>query len=236
MSYKRISRARKRELDAPDEFVTVSSQIVKYASENAKQLMVGAATVIVLIILLSGLKYYSMQTEKKAGALLGQAMEKLEKGTAEDKNPQALYADLKPVFERLMEEYPGKHAAKTGRLIYASLCMKANAYAPAVMAYTEALKDYKNDSFYTHQIQKSLACAYEEQKKYEEAIAEMETLLAAPQVQMKGEVLLQLGRLYAATGQKDKEAENLKKIVAEFPNSTYAGVAREKLRIANSIN
>ena len=227
-SYKRISRSRKRELEEPDEFITVSSQIVKYLSEHSKQIIYGAVAVVVLVLGFSGLKYYSMQTEKAAQTLLDQTLEKYD-AAQKDTTHSKLYQDLKPDFESFLEKYSGKNASKIARLIYADICFNAQDFETAANLYNRSLKDYKGQPFYSNLVRKNLAYAYESQKKYEDAISQLETVIESEDVKMKDEILFNMGRLYGLMDQKDKEKESLKKIMAEFPNSNYSEIAKESL-------
>ena len=231
-TYKRISRSRKRELEEPDEFITVSSRIVTYVSENSKRLMYGAIAVVVLILAFSGMKYYSIQTEKAAQALLEQTLEKYNIAR-KDATSKKLYQDLKPDFEQFFDTYPGKNASKIARFIYADICFNAGEYETAADLYARSLKDYKGAPFYANLARKNLAYAYEAQKKYEDAITLMEKVSEQEGVKMKDEALFNLGRLYALNGQKEQESMSLKKVLAEFPNSRYANIAKEQLAQEN---
>ena len=228
MAYQRISRSRKRELEEPDEFITVSSQVVRYISENTRQIIMGVIAAIVLVVVFSGLAYYSAQSEKAAQELLAKSIEKYA-DMGKEAAPEKIYQDLKPELESLLEKYPGKNAAKVARLIYAELCFNAEDYETAEKLYTRALKDYKGQPFYGNLVRKNLAYTFEAKKNYKAAINQMEGVLAQEEVKMKDEVLFNLGRLYAENDQKDREAESLKKLIAEFPNSDYTGIAKERL-------
>ena len=98
MAQERISRSRKRELEEPDEFITLSSRIAGFASAHAKQVITGFIIVLVMVIAFSGLRYYSIQTEKKAESKLEKILTELEKAR-ENKNPEEVFKALKPEFE-----------------------------------------------------------------------------------------------------------------------------------------
>jgi tetratricopeptide (TPR) repeat protein len=228
MAYERISRSRKRELEAPDEFITVSSRMVQFIAAYKKQMGLAMGVAILLVLVFAGLYYHSGRTEKVAMALLETGMKKYGNMDAEASSKK-VFLDVKPDFEAILEKYPGKNAAKIARLIYADLAFDAGEFDTAINLYTRAVKDFKKQPFYGQTAQTNLAYAHEAKEDYAGAINLLEALAAQPKMTQKDSILFDLGRMYAKNNQKDKEAQSYQRIVAEFPNSPYADMAKEKI-------
>ena len=74
MAQKRISRARKRDLEQPDEFLTLTARLLEKSRAYWKPL---SACGVILFVILAGVLvagYFSDQAEEKAFVLLNQAM------------------------------------------------------------------------------------------------------------------------------------------------------------------
>jgi predicted negative regulator of RcsB-dependent stress response len=229
MAQERISRSRKRELEQPDEFITLSSRIAGFASAHGKQVTTGLVVILVLVVAISGFRYYSIQTEKKAGVKLEKILAELEKAR-EDKKPEDVFKSLKPEFEGMMADFPRKKATKAARLFYAALAFQAKDSDTALKGYEQSLKDYEDEPFYKNLVLKNLASIYEEKKNYEMAVLHLERALKEPDPEMKDEILFNLARLHGASNMKDREIEDYKKIIAEFPDSEYAKISATKLK------
>ena len=228
MANQRISRSRKRELEQPDEFISLTGKFIRFISENSKT--VAAALIIVLLgaAIYSGLHYNSIRTEKKAGLKLDEIVDKIEKDRA-GSPPDEIYKSLKPEFETLFQQYPGKKATVVAEVMLADIAFKAGDLDTAETLYSRALKEMDEQDFYRNQVLKNLSFIFEQKKNYPEAINRLEIVLKTSAPEMKDEVLFNLAGFYAANQQKDKEAESYKKIIAEFPDSEYAKMAKAKL-------
>ncbi|MBA3029994.1 MAG: tetratricopeptide repeat protein [Proteobacteria bacterium] len=229
MAQERISRSRKRELEEPDEFITLSSRIAGFASAHAKQVITGFIIVLVMVIAFSGLRYYSIQTEKKAEIKLEKILMELEKAR-ENKNPEEVFKALKPEFENMMVVFPRKKASKAARLLFAGLAFQAEDSSMALKLYEQSLKDYEDEPFFKNLVLKNLANIFEQEKDYAKAISHLEMILNSQNPEMKDEVLFHLARLHGANNMKDQEMDDYKKIIAEFPDSEYAKIANTKIQ------
>lgn len=228
MANKRISRSRKRELAEPDQFLTFSSRLLRFFAENKPKVISAAATFAALIVVLSGLRYYFVQTEKKAFASLDKVMEKY-LASLENNDGAKAYAEVKKDFEIIIEKYSGNKAGKIAKVEFANACFSAGEFDQAVDMYKQSLKNFENDAYYRLLILNGLAYAYEQEKDYSNAIKYLEMIKSDKNLETKDDVLFNLGRLYAVNNDHSKELENFKKIISEFPDSIYIDIVKEKV-------
>jgi tetratricopeptide (TPR) repeat protein len=229
MAKERISRSRKRELEEPDEFITLSSRIIGYATTHSKQFVMGLILVLVITLVLSGLRYYSIQTEKKAAGKLEKILAELEK-SREVKKTEEVFKTLRPQFESMMADFPRKDATKAARLFFANLAFRAEDFSTALELYEQARKDYEEEPFYRNLVLKNLSTIFEQKKDYAKAINYIELVLQSPESDMKDETLFNLARLHEKNKMHDKAAEDYRKIIAEFPDSEYTKISRTKIQ------
>jgi tetratricopeptide (TPR) repeat protein len=228
MTNKRISRSRKRELAAPDEFLTFSGKLIKFFVENKTKIIASGATFLALILVLSGFRYYSVQTEKKAFALLDGAMGKYRK-SMENKDPAKAYGEVKKDFEAILEKYSGNRGGKIAKVEFADICFSAGEFDRAIEMYKQSLQHFEKYPYYRFLILNGLAYAYEQKKDYSNAIKYFEILKTEQDKEPNDDVLFNLSRLYAANNDHAKEKEYYKKIISDFPDSIYIDIAKEKV-------
>ncbi len=224
---KRISRSRKRELEAPDEFLTFSGRLLKFATENRRKIGTGVAVLLALIFIGSGLRYYSFYTEKKAFEMLDKGIKNTEAARKEG-DPVKVYQAASADFKNILDTYPEKKAAKIARVMFADIAYAAGEYDVAISLYKKAIEDFKGDTVYRHLILTDLAYACEQKKDYENAFKYMKMIETDSDPELKDEVLFNLGRLHSKINPSEKENEYYKKILEAYPKSVYADMAREK--------
>jgi tetratricopeptide (TPR) repeat protein len=228
MSNKRISRSRKRELETPDEFITFTGKLLQAAAENRQKIIGAGCAVLMAILVIAGLRYYSIQTEQKAFELFQTGLEKIEKAGA-SKGNAAVQAEIRSVFESVVNKYPRKKAGKIARILLADITCDAGEYDSAISLYERSLKDFDKDPFYRTIILNGLAHACEQSGDNENAIKYMETVNEGQDLGFKDEALYNLGRMASKTGRKELEIEYYQQILKSHPDSVYADMVREKV-------
>lgn len=228
MPNKRVSRSRKRELDQPDEFITLTSRFLKYTAENSKKILVGAGVVLALILIFSGLHYYTLQTEKKAYALFEKALKNYEI-MLETEDPKTIYDEAKSEFLLILDTFSNTKAGKIALVTFADISYKAEEYDVAIDLYFEALKHFGENPFYRQIVLTNLAYSYEQKKDFKNAIKHMEMINNDQNMGMEDDALYHLGRLYSANHQNDKKSELFRKIIEEYPDSIHTVMIKEEI-------
>lgn len=219
----KVSLARKKELNEPDEFITASSKAVQYMVDN-KALVISIIGVFVFVVLsIAAYLFYSDITEKKAFAMFASDMnwygESAEKKSLEE---------IKNRSDIFLKKYSGTVAGQLAMAKYASVYYAEGDYNGAVDLYKKLLKDVRGNAPFKNMVLSALGYSYESLNKYDQAIDAFEQIADSKNDAKKDEALFHLGILYQKIGEKGKSIDAFARIVSEFRNSVYYDVAKEK--------
>lgn len=221
-------KTRKELLKEPDEFMTLTGKVIGFAVDHKTQLTYGLGIILALVIIVSGVRFFSIRAEKKAAAMLDQSLMEYNSLKAQ-KSPDEIYSAVAGSFQNILQKYSGKDSGKVARLIYANICYDAGQYKQAIELYRLSLKDFENHPMIHSQILSSLGYAHEQQKEYPAAVGYFEKISAAPEQILRDEALYHLGRLYDKLGQAEKSKEAYQKILSDHPDFIYIDIARERI-------
>ena len=129
----------------------------------------------------------------------------------------------------LSEKYSGTRGGKLAGVIYANICYNIGDFDRAIQLYKSALKDFEDDVSLKDFVLIGLAYSYEGKKDYPAAIKFFEDIVSSPDAIMKEEALFGLGRIYAEAGSPDKSLKSYKQIIADYSDSIYYKLAKEKI-------
>jgi TolA-binding protein len=134
-----------------------------------------------------------------------------------------------PRFLEAANANPGSDAGVTARFYAAGILAGLGRYGEAEAEYKQVV-DKAGSSIYGRTARLGLAEAQVAQGKYDQAIAIYTELSRdkASTLPLDG-ILLHLGRAYARAGKKDEAARTFRRVVDEFPQSSYAADARREL-------
>ena len=225
---KKQKKTRKELLKEPDEFMTITGKVIGFAVDHKTQLTYGLGIILALVIIVSGVRFFSIRAEKKASAMLDQSMMEYN-GLKSQKSPDEIYSAVSGGFENILQKYSSKNSGKLARLMYANICYDAGQYKQAIDLYRAALKDFKNHPLIHSQILSSLGYAYEQQKDYSTAVGYFEKISVASGQALRDEALFHMGRLYDKLGQPEKSKQAYQKIVSDHPDFIYIDMVKEQI-------
>ena len=225
---KKIKKTRKELLKEPDEFMTISGKFIGFIVEYKNQVTYALGIIVALALIFSGYRFFSIRSENKASALLGQGLAKYEK-LKNDKQPIKAYDQVSADFQLVLDKYGSKQNGKIARLTYANICYDAGKYEQAIELYKRSLKDFEKYPTIHNQVVGSLGYAYEQQADYAGAVSYFEQLTSAPETIMRGEALYNLGWLYDKLGQTEKSKEAYNKIISDHQDFIYIDLVKERM-------
>jgi tetratricopeptide (TPR) repeat protein len=225
MAKKRVTR--KQLLKEPDEFITLSGRILQWSRQHTKQLVTSGIVLFVLIAAVSAFSYYDKSQEKTAAALLGEGLAKMRQQVSGENRMQALSA-AEPEIQRLVDEYGGQPAGRLGRIVLGHIHLSQKESQEALVQYHKALEDYRDDPSLTNVIYNGLSAASELKGEDQAAIGYSEKIVAGNSSVLKDVALYRLARLYQKTGETEKSAKAFEQLYTDFPESTYAAIAKER--------
>lgn len=226
---KKRKKTRKELLKEPDEFITVSSKIIGFASEHKSLITYSVAIILSLAVIISGVRFFSIRAENRAAALLDNSLTKYESLKNEKKIPEELYQSVSPDFQFILEKYGGKDSGKIARLTFANICYNAGKYKQAIDLYQTSLEDFKKHPLVRDQVVGNLGYAWEQLKDYATAAGYFEKLTSAPEPNMRAEALYHLGWLYDKLGQTEKSRAAFNEILSEHQDFIYLDLVKERM-------
>lgn len=218
MAKNRVSR---KSLKEPDEFITFSTRLIQQIILYKTKIAVAIGVLVGVVILISGVSYFSEQAENRGSLSLARVMDHYDTLVKTD-GPEKACAAVQGDFEALLSEYSGKNCGRFARLAFANISYRAGKYDQAVELFSRAVVDFNDVPLMKNIATCALAYALEEKKDYEKAAGYFETLAADPDVIMGDEALFALGRMYGLLEKTDKRVEAWGKLIDNHPNSIYA--------------
>jgi len=235
-------KAQERHHLKQNEFAMTTARLASaFAAHRDRFLMVGGA-VVLLVVLVGGYLYIEKQTDDQASALFGSALSieqaaivpaptvpgaTQQAGTyaTEQARSEAAIA----AFQRVIDAYPNHSMGMAARYHRASVLLALGRPADAERAYAE-VSAQAGSSIYGATAKLGQAQALAAQSKFDEAVKVLTDLSGQRDsaLPMDG-VLMELARVCQKAGKTQDARAAFKRVVDEFPQSGYAGEARQQL-------
>lgn len=228
MAQKRISRARKRDLEEPDKLTAFLHEIVAFTSKYKIHLLSVLGIIVAVIVVVAGVFYFTNKAENTAFSLLSHGLNKYQT-VASNSGFEKAYLEVADDFKLILQKYSGRKGAKIAGFMFANICYSAGRYDEAIGLYTQSLKDFGDNPFLKNLILDSLGYAYEAQVDYKTAAKYYEMVASAPGYSMQDEALFNLAGVYAEMGEYDQRRTAFKKIMSEHKDSIYLKIVEETL-------
>ena len=227
MAKKRVTR--KELLKKDDEFISISSRVLRYVAAHGKQIQYLFLTVAIIIAIVIGIGLYFRHLNKKALAAYNLAYKNL----VSDFSPEI----AKDSIERSVEELD-KLIGKYGWTKISTLAIPQLAYLrfdqgnydEAISLYQTYLKRDKSGSIYCSMAHFGLAAAYEAKGEHQSAINHLKEIVDDENSFLREEALFSLGRVYALSGHPEMSRETFEDFVNEFKESPLLPLAKAHLK------
>ncbi len=213
----------RKSLKEPDEFITLSSRLLIQAMAHKKQIIVATTGFIGVALVVLFFHYFS---EKAANRSLLQLSHAMAKYTGSD--TLAELDDVKDELLGIAENYGRYSGGKFARLELANLYFKGGEFKAAVDLYRQSVNDFKGYPLVEILAKSGLGYALEATGESEEATKWFESIAANSDDIMADEALFALNRLYATTGDGEKQTATLGQLIDQYPDSFYIKLAKEK--------
>lgn len=223
----KISLARKKELNEPDEFINISNQFVQLIRENKEKTFGIIAAIVLIVAGITGYIFYSDYFAQKAFTALANDMAWYE-GDAE-KNTTKSLKEIKTRSQAFFKKYSGTVAGTLARAKYAGIYYAEGDYTSAIDLYKRLSKDLKADKALKNMALSGLAYSYEALKQYDDAVKTFEEIVNSENALKKDDALFHLGLIHELQGNREKSREAFEKIVSYHTDSIYIEIAKEKI-------
>lgn len=219
---------RKQLLKEPDQFITFSGKLIAFGRTHLKTILIGTGSILALLLILATVRQISDRNESIASERVEKAVAKYS-AALQDTDPKTAYGRVKTDFNDLFDNYGSKNAVKIARIIYGDISFNAGDADTAIAMYTHALDDFSQSPALKNIVLSGLGHAYVLKNEYPQSIRHFETISADEEPTMKSGALFNLAWLYETTGEKEKSTALYKQLLADFPDTMYGDLVREKI-------
>lgn len=217
---KKIKYTRK-DLKAPDEFVSALTRLTDWAKENRGVVIGAALAAIVVSGAVFGTITYLRWKERAAGRALWPQIARVEALLQAPKTTdKAELAPLEASLARAVEQHHGTRAAVFGEYYLGDITYRLGKYAASATWFRKALRDrYKEGTILDYLLQVGLAQALESQGDEEKAEQAYKDAAAAATGELRIEAQMGRARTLSTLGHKKKAEQVLRGILAENPDT-----------------
>ncbi len=217
---KKIKYSRK-ELKAPDEFVSAFTRMTVWTKENRGIVIGTALAVIVASGAVFGTFTYLRWKERAAGRVLWPQIARVQALLqAPTTAGKAELAPLEASLARDVERHRGTRAAVFGEYYLGDIAYRLGNYAASATWFRRALHDrYKEGTILDYILQVGLAQALESQGKEEKAEKAYQAAAAAATGELRIEAQMGRARTLSASGHKRQAEQVLREILVENPDT-----------------
>lgn len=224
----KISSARKKELNEPDEFISFSHKALEYARKNQNMFMAVVCGILVIVLAVAGMQFYSNVKSRKAFTQLSADMSWYDKATEQNKDAVSLQM-IKEKETGFISKYSGTPAAMLAEVKYAGIYFEQKDYNSALTLYEKLISDAGGDKALQNVCLCALAQCYETLGKTDLAIEKFKKIVSGNNTLKKDEALFHLGLIYEKMNDTAKSKEMFTQLVNEFENSMYFEIAKVKM-------
>lgn len=228
MTRKRISRARKRDLEQPDEFLSVTASAIQKINRYRIPLTIGAVVVLASLATFSLVRYFAIKAENQVSQRLNANLQAY-RDAGGDSTPRQALEQVKPQFESLLAESGRREGGKLARLVYADLNYRAGNFDVAITNYKLVLEVLEPHQFSRGSALSGLGYAYIAAGQNDAAVKCFEAIIDGDYAPLKADALYQLGRLYGAQGDAEKQQATYQRLLEEAPSFVYADLIKHQL-------
>jgi tetratricopeptide (TPR) repeat protein len=214
-------RITKKQLKAPDEFISWGSKAMQYAMAHLTYIVLGVLLLAAIIVALVLWRQHQAASEEMAFTLLGRGIALYQQ---EKKQEEAL-----PVFSELIKDYPRTKGGEVALLYRGRSYMLQGDYDQAIADFELFLKR-SSQPFLRGIAFNALGNSYTAKGEYQKAIGSFEQVIASGDEWLRPYVLLQMGMCWEKLGEKKKAAEAYQEsLKGELP-PPWGTLARVRLK------
>lgn len=228
MAEKKVSR--KELLNEPDEFISITSQTIKFAKDNPRILISGV--VVLVLALVIGLGYYAYRSSKEARSheLFQVASRNFEKEMSSNNQPSKETVDkLVTEFDVIAKDYSGFINGDLALLYSGHVLYKGGEYDRALDRYTKAQTTALGKQGFGPLIQYNIAQTLFALKNYDKAISLFEQFSRDTTSPYRREAHVSIARIYESMGKNKEAVQAYKQYLKIFPEAPDADFVKARI-------
>jgi predicted negative regulator of RcsB-dependent stress response len=223
-----------------NEFAVTTGKVIEGFQQHRSQIGVIAVAIVAILVIAGGFFYWRKQQADRAGAALGIAMATAESpvsgtptlpgvspagtfATEADRSDAAIKA-----FTEVSTDHAGTDAGIAATYFLAGEFLKAGKPQEAERSFRKVAES--GSDFYAPLARLGIAEAQTSAGQYDQAVATLTELAATRDGLVPADaVLMQLARTHLKAGKPVEARAAFKRVVDEFPSSTYLSEAQQQL-------
>jgi tetratricopeptide (TPR) repeat protein len=214
-------RVTKKQLKAPDEFISWGSKAMQYAMAHLTYIGLGVLLLAAIIVALVLWRQHQAASEEMAFTLLGRGIALYQQ---DEKREEAL-----PVFSELIKDYPRTKGGEVALLYRGRSYMLQGDYDQAIADFKLFLKR-SSQPFLRVIALNALANSYTAKGEYQKAIDNFQQVIDSGDEWLRPYVLLQMGMCWEKLGEKKKAAEAYQESLELAPPPPWRTLASLRLK------
>jgi tetratricopeptide (TPR) repeat protein len=214
-------RVTKKQLKAPDEFISWGSKAMQYAMAHLTYIVLGVLLLATIIVALVLWRQHQAASEEMAFTLLGRGIALYQQ---EKKQEEAL-----PIFSELIKDYPRTRGGEVALLYRGRSYMLQGDYDQAIADFELFLKR-SSQAFLRGIALNALGSSYSAKGEYQKAIDNFQQVIDSGDEWLRPYVLLQMGMCWEKLGEKKKAAEAYQESLELAPPPPWGTLARVRLK------
>lgn len=225
MAEQRVSNERRKELEQLDPFQKNLLKILSYGKAYKKQLILIAGSIVLVVVIFSGVMYNLQKSENTAAVLVNQVLTQY----VEVNDPEKGYLKIKDDVENIFADYANTIAGKQAKVEFAKICYEASKFDQSYQYYKESLEIFKNKALMENFLLISLGHVCIARNDFEAAEKYFLKIEKGKIDLLKDEAGFSLAMLYEAGNNAAESKKMYEKIVTDYENSMYFPMAESKL-------
>jgi TolA-binding protein len=239
-------KAQERHHLKQNEFAQTAARVAASVTANRDRVVIGLVVTLLVVAVGGGWMYWRSRTNNLASGELGiglaiarapitppSTLPTSTQAGGTYPNEAARHEAALKQFEKTFAEYPSTNAGLAARYHAGIELLGLNRLADAARAFQD-VAERGGDSIYAASAKLAMAEALSLEGKHDDAIKRLTDLAADRDGALPVDgVLIQLARASAKAGRTQEARAAYKRVVDEFPESLYAGEARQQLTLLN---
>lgn len=210
----KIKVSKKRQVKEPDQFISISNQILDYISNNIRTVIFMSVAFFILAGIVVGLWVHRGISKKEALTLYYRAHQK----------DGSLAKDL----QELTERYPHTAIARCALLELGNIYYKSHDIDKAISAY-QRYEEQSSHGDLRLFVYDSLGYCFESKGDYVRASQFFKKIIKEEGDFLHEMAYINLGRVYEKAGNTTDAIRNYQEFIKRYPNSPYLPMIKDKL-------
>jgi len=242
MSTQRLSRKEIKHEIRDDAFRHAVGESYDYVRGHRRNLLLGIAAVVVLVVGIAGWRAWDAKREKAASDELGHAIAAYDAPVVTtDAKPDDLdspsfpdeaskQAKAKAMFDKIAADYSGTGAAAVADVYIGRIKLQAGDAAGARKVWQEFLDDH-SDHMLASAVRRTLLDLDRKEGKGEQVVQRLRADLEKEEKPLPEDVILfELGTTLEQLGRRQEAHDAFQRVVEEYPDSAWVSKASTKVR------